>query len=336
MKRAGMAEDGRNPRMNKRGMENRKRKRLMRWLSLWGRVLVFIVILICIRNIYDRLEEVGTELERLGTAEYGAVVPAADAQPVTKTDTANYAGSLDSWDVGKPMERTEAEVLSRLGELGQNSPLIETIKQNHSQYPKELLAALANNPEMADFAAGYPGEKTVTGGLTASEKEQKYPLFLQWDPRWGYASYGESCIGLAGCGPTCLAMALFYLTGDETITPDRIAAYSMENGYYVSGTGTAWALMEDAAELYGAKAQTISLSENNMRAALDGGGIIICAMRKGNFTTSGHYIVIYGYDSEGFLVNDPNCVARSSRKWTYSEIEYQIKNIWAYTRGGGR
>lgn len=119
---------------------------------------------------------------------------------------------------------------------------------------------------------------------------------------------------------------------DESYTPDKIAAYSVENGYYVEGTGTSWALMEDLSKLYGIKVSSISSSANNMRAVLDNGGIIICAMGKGDFTISNHYIVIYGYDNEGFMVNDPNCVARSGRRWAFSEIENQIKSIWVYDK----
>ncbi|MDE7330880.1 MAG: C39 family peptidase [Lachnospiraceae bacterium] len=272
------------------------------------------------------------ELEQLEIQQYGMVQTSADAQSPDKLNDVDYVGSLDTWEVGKPIERTEAEVLQRLGGLGQTSSLIEEIYQNHSQYPKELLAALANNPEMADFVSGYPDRNGVTEGITASEKEQEFPLFLQWDRRWGYESYGDSCIGLAGCGPTCLSMVLFYLTRDETYTPDKIAAYSVENGYYVEGTGTSWVLMEDIAKLYGIKVNSISATANNMRAVLDNGGIIICAMGKGDFTLSGHYIVIYGYDNDGFMVNDPNCVARSGRRWTFSEIEKQIKSIWLYDK----
>lgn len=45
---------------------------------------------------------------------------------------------------------------------------------------------------------------------------------------------------------------------------------------------------------------------------------------------SGHYIVVYEYDNEGFMVNDPNCVARSGKRWTFGEIEKQVKSIWVY------
>ena len=218
------------------------------------------------------------EIERLEIQQYGMVQTSADAQLPDILGDVDYVDSLDTWEVGKPVERTEAEVLQRLGELGQASSLIEGICQNHSQYPKELLAALANNPEMADFVSGYPDRDGMAGGITASEKEQEFPLFLQWDRRWGYESYGDSCIGLAGCGPTCLSMVLFYLTSDETHTPDSIAAYSMKNGYYVEGTGTSWALMEDVPKLYGIKVSSVSSTANNMRAVLDNDGIIICGI----------------------------------------------------------
>ena len=32
------------------------------------------------------------------------------------------------------------------------------------------------------------------------------PLFLQWDERWGYRSYGGDFLAVTGCGPTALSM----------------------------------------------------------------------------------------------------------------------------------
>ena len=143
----------------------------------------------------------------------------------------------------------------------------------------------------------------------------------------------DSIIGISGCGPACISMALYYLTGDESLTPDRIANYSMKNGYYVSGVGTAWALLEDVPALYGIHVTQQKIREYNLRDALDEGSIIICSMSAGDFTASGHFIVIYGYDEEGYLINDPNCVARSREHWSWDRLEKQIKNIWIYSSG---
>ena len=82
--------------------------------------------------------------------------------------------------------------------------------------------------------AGYlDGNEYTAGGLTELEKEQECPLLLQWDPRWGYEPYGgDSCIGLAGCGPTCLSMVSVYLTKDTSKNPKWMAEFATEKDYY--------------------------------------------------------------------------------------------------------
>ena len=141
---------------------------------------------------------------------------------VTGRDYVNLCG-LDYVD--RPRERTMEQVLERLDELAEDDPRIGEILENRYIYPDKLLEALANNPEMTDFVMGYEENAgRVEGTLTQDEMEQDFPLFLQWDPRWGYGDYGDgSNIGLAGCGPTCLSMALFFLTVVEILTPDRLA-----------------------------------------------------------------------------------------------------------------
>lgn len=228
---------------------------------------------------------------------------------------------------------SEEEVEEKLAELSPEDADIAQIYANRDAYPEALLKALANNPEMTEFVKGYlTSDGSVTGGITDEEKEQEFPLFLQWDARWGYAPYGESNIGISGCGPTCLSMVIFALTNDESATPDKLADYSMQNGYYVSGTGTAWTLMTEAPAAYGIAATELGLDEEKMEQYLDEGCPIICAMRPGDFTATGHFIVIYGYDENGFMVNDPNSRERSSRHWTFDTLRYQIKNLWAYEK----
>ncbi len=324
-----MGNNIRHDRINPKRSVNRKRNIFRNWMFLFARVLVLVMLVFCLKSINTQLEEMQTMLKRIEAMQYGTVESDAQVQ-----EEADYISSIGVVNVKKPIQRTSSQILERLSELGQDNPVIQEIYNNYSLYPESLLAALANNPEMADFASGYPdGGENTAGGLTSHEKDQDFPLLLQWDPRWGYQPYGTDNIGLAGCGPTCMSMALFYLTRDEKLTPDRIAAYSMENGYYVEGTGTAWALMEDMPKLYDIRLTKPGMSGRAMKSALDDGAIIICAMGEGDFTVAGHFIVIYGYDAKGFKVNDPNCVARSSRRWSFDELEPQIKNVWAYEKG---
>lgn len=235
------------------------------------------------------------------------------------------------YELQKPRTRTEEEVLSELQRLSEKHKEFQEICRNAKDYPEPLLAALANNPEMIDFVRGYPGDDHVKAAeLTKKEKKEAFPLFLQWDSRWGYESYGSSSIAVSGCGPSCLSMAAYSLTRDENLTPDKVARYSESQEYYIEGTGTSWSLMTDGAKAFGILGEEIFADESVMKAELDAGHPIICAMAPGDFTAGGHFILIWGYEKEGFKVNDPNCLQRSNKRWSYQELRGQIKNLWAY------
>ena len=132
---------------------------------------------------------------------YSAGEPAAEPE---KEEFVDYVSMCGLPQVDKPVKRTNREVLDRLEELAEDSELIDEIFQGHEQYSDDMLKALANNPEMADFVRNSLEAKAKVNNakLSVLEKGQEFPLFLQWDPRWGYAEYGENNIGLSGCGPT--------------------------------------------------------------------------------------------------------------------------------------
>lgn len=321
-------------RREQRRREQRRKAKRRRRLLLSLQCLLVLAIVLLFANIGMHLKDMEQKKEPAMADAEVIKNPAEMMGSAAGIQGGDYIGLVGLDEVEAPAKREPEEVLEKLGELAEDSPLIKEILQNAAGYPDNMLEALANNPEMADFVAGYRNaDGSVNGGLTEAEMQQEHPLFLQWDPRWGYASYGDdSNIGLAGCGPTSLSMALYYLTGNETLTPDRIASYAMENGYYMSGTGTQWALMEDVPCLYGLKVDKPGISEQIMRQELDAGHVLICAMRQGDFTSAGHFIVIYGYDENGFWVNDPNCVARSKKSWSYERLGGQIKQLWAIAR----
>ena len=198
-------------------------------------------------------------------------------------------------------------------------------------YTEHMLSSLSRNPELTEFLRDYPtAERAASGGISADEKQETCPLLLQFDPRWGYAPYGDDDIAFSGCGPTALSMVIFSLTRDAAATPDALAAYALAGGYYVPGTGTAWSLMTDAAAHYGLSVSQLPLDEETMRAALTSGKLLICSMGPGDFTTSGHFIVIRGCGGGGFYVNDPFSRRNSEKTWSYETLAPQIANIWAY------
>jgi len=199
---------------------------------------------------------------------------------------------------------------------------------SYGRYPKDLIELLEQNTETEEFVLGYPFRQEPEVDLSGLERSS-VPLFLQWDPRWGYQKYGSSYLAVTGCGPTCLAMVGFYLTGEETMTPDQIARFAEENGYYAPGYGSSWALISEGSEKLGLAVQELPLVKKKMVTALEEGRPIILAMGEGDFTSTGHYIVLTGMEEDAFRVNDPNSRQNSGKLWTYEELEGQIRNIWA-------
>ncbi len=206
-----------------------------------------------------------------------------------------------------------------------------------SEYPESLLALAERNPEAKEFVQNYPVNKDKDFEIDLSEEveEGSIPLFLQWDERWGYEIYGDDFLAVTGCGPTCLSMVRCGLSGDTQWNPLEVARLADEQGYYVDGVGSAWTLMTEGAAGLGLVADTVVYDEAHILAELEAGKPIICAMRPGDFTTSGHFIVLTGVDSDGNLtVCDPNSRANSEKSWSVEDLLPQIKNLWSYTYCG--
>jgi len=200
------------------------------------------------------------------------------------------------------------------------------------RWPWNIIRLYESNPETKDFVFQYPFREEMKVDITRYKDSETVPLFLQWDPMWGYEDYGSSCIAVTGCGPTCLAMVGFHLTGDTTMTPDNIAQFAQRRGYYAKGYGSSWTLISEGAGELGLTAEELPLVKKKLTDALEAGSPIILALGAGDFTTSGHYIVLTGLEEGAFRVNDPNSRIRSEKLWTYEELEPQIRNIWAISK----
>lgn len=307
----------------RRKREAMRRRRLKRKIRLCACLFVTAVILVAAAGLVRGIAKAG------GKDRKDWLAGDAGAEDLRQT----FVDAKDA-DLVSPKARQGDEIYRALQELAGSDDGFEEILERYDEYPEELLAALCSNPEMLPFAAGYlDSDGKVHGGLTEEETAGGIPLLIQWDKRWGYVPYGSSGnIALSGCAPTCLSMVIVAITGDDAVTPDAVADFAMEQGYYLEGTGTVWSIMTEGAAHYGVTGQEISLDEGVILRHLDRGEPIICSMGPGDFTTAGHFIVLTGTVEGKITVNDPNSPARSQVLWSYDEIAPQIKNLWAFTR----
>lgn len=211
-----------------------------------------------------------------------------------------------------------------------NQSMLDDI-MNSTQYPKQLKDLALKNEEALEFVYDYPAEhvKEHTIDLTEEASMDSVPLFVQWDKRWGYEKYSGNFFAASGCGPTTLSMVVVYLTHNREASPLAVAKYSKEAGYSVDGSGSSWTLISEGCRHYGVKAKTVALDESRMKAELDEGHPIVVNVGPGDFTDTGHFMVITGYDDEGFSINDPNSIEKSGKRWLFKNISSQIRAVWS-------
>lgn len=211
-----------------------------------------------------------------------------------------------------------------------NQSMLDDI-MNSTQYPKQLKDLALKNEEALEFVYDYPAEhvKEHTIDLTKEASMDSVPLFVQWDKRWGYEKYSGNFFAASGCGPTTLSMVVVYLTHNREASPIAVAKYSKEAGYSVDGSGSSWTLISEGCMHYGVKAKTVALDESRMKAELDEGHPIVVNVGPGDFTDTGHFMVITGYDDEGFSINDPNSIEKSGKRWLFRNISSQIRAVWS-------
>lgn len=224
----------------------------------------------------------------------------------------------------------ENSKISEKNKIQNNQSMLDDI-MNSTQYPKQLKELALKNEEALEFVYDYPAEhvKEHTIDLTEEASMDSVPLFVQWDKRWGYEKYSGNFFAASGCGPTTLSMVVVYLTHNREASPIAVAKYSKEAGYSVDGSGSSWTLISEGCRHYGVKAKAVALDESRMKAELDEGHSIVVNVGPGDFTDTGHFMVITGYDDEGFSINDPNSIEKSGKRWLFKNISSQIRAVWS-------
>ena len=241
---------------------------------------------------------------------------------------------IESNDLYPPDMVTFAQKYPQTIDYVYNYPQHLSQASSSTKYSSEdFLETDAANGRLAEDAAQQPLPATtneaISIDLSVEASTPGVPLLLQWDTRWGYRSYGSGLIGYTGCGPTCLSMAAISLTHNARYSPAYVADLAANYGYVVPGSGSSWSLISEGCALLGLSARQLSLKEDQMKQALDNHCPIIAVVGPGDFTYSGHFIVITGYTAQGFTVNDPNSPENSEKYWNFGQLKGQIKNLWA-------
>ena len=280
-------------------------------------------------------------------------VQQAPQQAASIGGSENFQGAINLSDeqisrmLNLNLQPEEENVRHNLAILGENDKRVAELidAEEEGKLAPSMLRLAAKN-EAFDFVYKYlqlPAnselkQATATSKTGASSlgnyklpagKVLQAPYYKQWDERWGYKPYAGSVIGTYGCGVTCMASVLGYLTNDATILPDKLALLSNESNMNHGGTDTSFILL--AAAKYGFQAVGIPVLANNFKAAIDNNNVIVLNVGQGNFTAGGHYIAIIGYTDEGnFIIYDPVSPYHTSQVWPIELLQKQnAKACWA-------
>ena len=176
-----------------------------------------------------------------------------------------------------------------------------------------------------------PQEETAHSTPTHAWRKGEVPFLYQIDPQWSDEPYAGGNIHENGCGPTCLSMVYISLTGKTDLDPAAMARFSEQNGFTVDGM-TAWVLMTDGATMLGLRGTELSASADVVRVELEAGRPIICSVRPGDFTSTGHFIVLAGLTDDGqVMVRDPNSAKNGDHPWDLDRILGQCVNLWSFS-----
>ena len=209
-------------------------------------------------------------------------------------------GAARIWDAAA---EAAAHAAQALGGSEENAPVDQEAAE-----PDEPSAAQIADPTITALEQ-RDGQEILTGG------SREIVYYNQADPEWCSQPYGKDTLGKYGCGPTTLAMAVSSLT-DAPKTPEDVAQWAVENGYWARHGGSYLSIVGGAKALGLRVESGTGCDADRLRQELAGGKMAVALMTKGHFTNGGHFILLRGVTLDGsVLVADPNSRDRSLTVW---------------------
>lgn len=236
-------------------------------------------------------------------------------------------------DVQNRLEKQYGE----LAVLARTDERARYIIDNIEDYPDSILDVYYNEEDSLDFVYNYPFHKNDYENMSYTDEElqsETVPALYMFDSRWGYETIGGSYIKSEGCGAVALAMAHLAVFHNGEADPVTIARLAEENDCIGGVFGGI--RIHDIARLAGLMGFTVtehnceegvSLSEEELRAALDTPGTAVFAAMDGE-TFGGHAIIIRGYGEDGYYINDPASRENTETVWSFDVFKNELTRYY--------
>jgi hypothetical protein len=154
-----------------------------------------------------------------------------------------------------------------------------------------------------------------------------FPLYLQTDPQWADIPYGSGTIKTNGCGLVCASMVLEHFS-KKPYNPAKLVDIAQDD-FLTDGINdlakiNLWVATELAPKC---SIETFGPTDNleYVNQLLHEDWIILgsCDGIIGDFETSpsGHIVVIYKLDDDGYHIRDPYCETNNHRTFSQEEFE---------------
>ncbi len=254
----------------------------------------------------------------------------------------------------KPAEQTKGKVVNvtsslnvrsgpgtsygKVGSLGPSDTVVILGKENgwykieyaggvgyvSGDYIEVITGTVTEDPGTHEPSTG----EGTPGGISSSKGTIDYK---QFDSRWAslpFTSCGDKSqtYKSSACGPTSAADVVWSLR-DSSVTPVTLGTMCVDNGYRTKDNGTAWGFFPFLAGKYNLNCTTTT-NMDTLKSGLANGGLAVCSMGAGYWTSGGHYICIWKYDGSTVYANDPGSSSRKSQN--ASDFKKEMRNMWIF------
>ena len=219
----------------------------------------------------------------------------------------------------------------------------DQIMKKHNKLPVNLQNLLVKRPQSVHFVYKYfdylknpqnydPHAKSNKVDFTKAKSKSKYPYYSNWDSTWGYLDYSGGQLVTSGCGPVNFAMLVSGMNQDETMTPTTAREFARQNGYEATnGKGTLWSLFTKGVNAFGIKSEMLNVHQpERIKQALEDGKPVIMMVNHPEFTSVGHFILLYDIEGDMVKLQDSNSISNTNKMWNLSELLDETEVAWSF------